>query len=138
MTKTPRVFQIGKECVACGTCVPVCPKEAIQIRWGVSAHVDEENASAAGSVRMYALRRSSTWWKGAVHCEKHKEKEVVGLPLDRRAVLPVFGAVQYPVRMAGVCCFSVSRCSSPFSAAAKPTATATAGAASFSACWEKS
>ena len=25
---------------------------------------------------MYALRRSSTWWKGAVHCEKHKEKEV--------------------------------------------------------------
>ena len=42
MTKTPRVSQIGKECVACGTCVPVCPKEAIQIRWGVSAHVDEE------------------------------------------------------------------------------------------------
>ena len=42
MTKTPRVCQIGKECVACGTCVPVCPKEAIQIRWGVSAHVDEE------------------------------------------------------------------------------------------------
>ena len=26
---------------------------------------------------------------------------MVGLPLDRRAVLPVFGAVQYPVRMAG-------------------------------------
>ena len=36
-----------------------------------------------------------------MHCEKHKEKKVVGLPLDRRAVLPVFGAVQYPVRMAG-------------------------------------
>ena len=48
MTKTPRVFQIGKECVACGTCVPVCPKEAIQIRWGVSAHVDEEKCVGCG------------------------------------------------------------------------------------------
>ena len=48
MTKTPRVSQIGKECVACGTCVPVCPKEAIQIRWGVSAHVDEEKCVGCG------------------------------------------------------------------------------------------
>ena len=48
MTKTPRVSQIGKECVACGTCVPVCPKEAIQIRWGVSAHVDEEKCVGGG------------------------------------------------------------------------------------------
>ena len=29
MTKTPRVSQIGKECVACGTCLPNCPVEAI-------------------------------------------------------------------------------------------------------------
>ena len=48
MTKTPRVFQIGTECVACGTCVPVCPKEAIQIRWGVSAHVEEEQSVGCG------------------------------------------------------------------------------------------
>ena len=36
MTKTPRVSQIGKECVACGTCVPV------------SAHVDEEKCVGCG------------------------------------------------------------------------------------------
>ena len=48
MTKTPRVSQIVKESVSCGTSVPVCPKEAIQIRWGVSAHVDEEKCVGCG------------------------------------------------------------------------------------------
>lgn len=31
-----------KECVACGTCVKVCPKEALSIRKGIYAEVDLE------------------------------------------------------------------------------------------------
>ena len=96
-----------------------------------------KNASAAGSVRMYALRRSSTWWKGAVHCEKHKEKRGGRTTFGSPSCATCFWGCSISCSHGWGCCFSVSRCSSPFSAAAKPTATATAGAASFSACWEK-
>ena len=48
MAKSPRVSRIGKECVACGCCVRVCPKEAIQIPWGISARVDEEKCVGCG------------------------------------------------------------------------------------------
>lgn len=48
MAKSSRISQIGKECVACGTCVRVCPKEAIQIKWGISAHVDEDKCVGCG------------------------------------------------------------------------------------------
>lgn len=43
-----RVSRIGNECVACGCCVRICPKEAIQIRRGVIAHVDEEACVGCG------------------------------------------------------------------------------------------
>lgn len=48
MKKSPRISQIGKECVACGCCMRVCPKDAIQIRWGIAAHVDEEKCVGCG------------------------------------------------------------------------------------------
>ena len=57
MILSRKMASIGKECVACGCCTRVCPKEAIQIAWGISARVDQENASAAGSVRRYALQQ---------------------------------------------------------------------------------
>ena len=48
MEKSPRVARIGKACVACGCCVRACPKEAIQIAWGISAHADEERCVGCG------------------------------------------------------------------------------------------
>ena len=35
MTLSPRLAQIGKECVACGSCLRVCPRGKISlgIRW---------------------------------------------------------------------------------------------------------
>ena len=35
-------------CVACGCCVRVCPKEAIQILLGMSARVDPEKCVGCG------------------------------------------------------------------------------------------
>ena len=35
MAKSPKVCRIGKECVACGCCVRVCPKEAVEIVCGM-------------------------------------------------------------------------------------------------------
>ena len=32
--------QVGRECVACGTCVKVCPRTAIRVASGVTARVD--------------------------------------------------------------------------------------------------
>ena len=40
-----KISSVGKECVACGYCVRVCPKEAIRIMWGISARVDQEKCA---------------------------------------------------------------------------------------------
>lgn len=37
MAKSPKVCRIGKECVACGCCVRICPKEAVEIVCGIAA-----------------------------------------------------------------------------------------------------
>lgn len=39
---------VGRECVACGCCVKVCPREAIQVRSGVTAQVDAEKCVGCG------------------------------------------------------------------------------------------
>ena len=39
MAKSPKVCRIGKECVACGCCVRVCPKEAVEIVCGIARRV---------------------------------------------------------------------------------------------------
>lgn len=48
MAKSPKVCRIGKECVACGCCVRVCPKEAVEIVCGIAAHADEEKCVGCG------------------------------------------------------------------------------------------
>lgn len=48
MILSRKMASIGKECVACGCCARVCPKEAIQIAWGISARVDQEKCVGCG------------------------------------------------------------------------------------------
>jgi ferredoxin len=40
MKLSPKIAVIGKDCVACGCCVLVCPRNAVRIDRGVSAQVD--------------------------------------------------------------------------------------------------
>lgn len=40
MGKAKKIARIGKECVACGCCEKVCPRNAIQLWLGVVAQVD--------------------------------------------------------------------------------------------------
>ena len=42
MKRSPKVAGIGKECVACGCCVKVCPLQAIEIVRGVMAQVRQD------------------------------------------------------------------------------------------------
>lgn len=48
MILSRKMASIGKECVACGCCVRVCPKEAIQIAWVISARVDLKKCVGCG------------------------------------------------------------------------------------------
>ena len=43
-----RAFVASSDCVACGCCVKVCPKSAIQIARGVTAVVDLEKCVGCG------------------------------------------------------------------------------------------
>ncbi|WP_312641133.1 4Fe-4S dicluster domain-containing protein [Hydrogenoanaerobacterium sp.] len=43
-----RVAQVGRECVACGCCVSVCPKAAIRIESGVIARIDAKTCIGCG------------------------------------------------------------------------------------------
>ena len=40
MALSKRLAQVGRECVACGTCMKVCPRAAIRVVSGVAARVD--------------------------------------------------------------------------------------------------
>ena len=40
MALSKRLAQVGRECVACGTCETVCPRTAIRVASGVTARVD--------------------------------------------------------------------------------------------------
>ena len=48
MKRSPKVAGIGKECVACGCCVKVCPLQAIEIVWGVMAQVRQDKCVGCG------------------------------------------------------------------------------------------
>ena len=39
---------VGEYCVACGSCVKVCPREAISVWKGVTARVDTERCIGCG------------------------------------------------------------------------------------------
>lgn len=40
MALSKRLARVGRECVACGTCMKVCPRAAIRVASGVIARVD--------------------------------------------------------------------------------------------------
>ena len=43
-----KIAKIGINCVSCGTCVNTCPKDAIEINFGVIATVDENSCIGCG------------------------------------------------------------------------------------------
>ena len=48
MVKSLKVALVGSECVACGTCVPVCPRSAITVKFGISAYADSDKCVGCG------------------------------------------------------------------------------------------
>ena len=48
MKRSPTVAGIGKECVACGCCTAVCPRDALYIASGVTARLDEDKCVGCG------------------------------------------------------------------------------------------
>lgn len=48
MALSKRLAQVGKECVACGTCMKVCPRAAIRVMSGVMARVNGELCVGCG------------------------------------------------------------------------------------------
>lgn len=48
MAKSKKYAQVGRECVACGSCLKVCPKGAIRVVSGVTARVDPKICVGCG------------------------------------------------------------------------------------------
>lgn len=48
MGRISKVARIGGECVACGSCVAVCPRGAIWIDSGVTARIQEDMCVGCG------------------------------------------------------------------------------------------
>lgn len=48
MARSKKYAQVGRECVACGSCLKVCPKGAIRVVSGVIARVDKEICIGCG------------------------------------------------------------------------------------------
>lgn len=48
MALSKRLARVGRECVACGTCMKVCPRAAIRVASGVAARVDGELCVGCG------------------------------------------------------------------------------------------
>ncbi len=42
------VVKVEKQCVACGACTKVCPREAIKVEKGIKAVVDENRCVGCG------------------------------------------------------------------------------------------
>lgn len=48
MSKALKIACVGKECVACGCCVKMCPRGAIYVDKGVIARVNSEKCVGCG------------------------------------------------------------------------------------------
>lgn len=46
--KALKLAHISSECVACGSCVKVCPKNAISIYKGLFAAIDDDKCAGCG------------------------------------------------------------------------------------------
>ena len=74
MNKSPNIAHIGSECVACGCCVLVCPKDAIHISFCITAQVDEEKCVGCKKCSKECPADVITMMKRGMHSEK---KEMV-------------------------------------------------------------
>ena len=68
MKRSPKVAGIGKECVACGYCAAVCPRDALYIASGVTARLDADKCVGCGK------------------CAKNCPADVISI-IERRAAL---------------------------------------------------
>ncbi|MCL1816071.1 MAG: 4Fe-4S binding protein [Clostridiales bacterium] len=48
MKESAKIAHIAKGCVACGTCITVCPRAALRIDKGIRAMVDAEKCVGCG------------------------------------------------------------------------------------------
>ena len=48
MSHSLKIAVVGRECVACGCCVRVCPRNAIDVAWGIAARVDPQKCVGCG------------------------------------------------------------------------------------------
>ena len=48
MKLSPKIASMGSECVACGCCMAVCPRDAVHVASGIIAHVDVEKCVGCG------------------------------------------------------------------------------------------
>ena len=48
MPLSARIARIGEDCVACGCCAAVCPRDAVRVRAGVAAGIDEAACIGCG------------------------------------------------------------------------------------------
>ncbi|MGL5978385.1 MAG: 4Fe-4S binding protein [Erysipelotrichaceae bacterium] len=58
MRKSVQVATVQSGCVACGTCVPYCPMQAIQIPNGITASIDPQRC--VGCKKCVAVCPAST------------------------------------------------------------------------------
>lgn len=52
MSKAKKKAFVGKECVACGSCVNECPLRALSIFKGITAVIDQEKCVGCGKCRI--------------------------------------------------------------------------------------
>lgn len=48
MRKSIKVAQVSQECVACGSCIKVCPMDAIRIYAGIIAQINTKKCVGCG------------------------------------------------------------------------------------------
>lgn len=48
MAQSLKIAVVGWECIACGCCARVCPREAIAVEWGIAARVDAQKCVGCG------------------------------------------------------------------------------------------
>ena len=63
---------IGKNCVACGCCVEVCPLQAIEIVWGVMAQVRQDKCVGCGKCAESCPQHTITVREHKAHIEYSK------------------------------------------------------------------
>ena len=75
MKRSPKVAGIGKECVACGCCAAVCPRDALYIASGVTARLDEDKCVGCGKCARLCMlnniriqNKKPVWGKNCTHC----------------------------------------------------------------------